>query len=221
MTDNKSAFSSSEYDRNIRDTVPFYEDFFVQIADAVRARKSDAVSWLDVGCGTGEMARTVLNNIGIERFVFCDSSEKMLAVAESRSAAPNTEFIRADIRSLPYNEEFDVVTAIMINHYFGVNDRVKAVRNCFNALKSDGMYFCFENFAPTENLTELYLKRWRQFQLERGRSKEECERHISRYGKEYFPITINGEINIIKSCGFRAAEILWVSCMQAGFLAIK
>ena len=44
MTDNKSAFSSSEYDRNIRDTVPFYEDFFVQIADAVRARKSDAVS---------------------------------------------------------------------------------------------------------------------------------------------------------------------------------
>ena len=95
MTDNKSAFSSSEYDRNIRDTVPFYEDFFVQIADAVRARKSDAVSWLDVGCGTGEMARTVLNNIGIERFVFCDSSEKMLAVAESRFAAPNTEFIRA------------------------------------------------------------------------------------------------------------------------------
>ena len=57
-------------------------------------------------------------------------------------------------------------------------------------------------------MTELYLKRWRQFQLERGRSEEECERHISRYGKEYFPITINGEINIIKSCGVGAAEIL-------------
>lgn len=84
------------------------------------------------------------------------------------------------------------------------------------------MYFCFENFAPFSGIgTELYLERWRLFQLEQGRSSEECESHLSRYGKEYFPVTISAETDILKDCGFRTVEILWVSCMQAGFLAIK
>lgn len=45
----------------------------MQIANALRAAKSDVV------CGIGEMARPALDRIDMERFVFCDSSEKMLA----------------------------------------------------------------------------------------------------------------------------------------------
>lgn len=118
MTDNKSAFSSAEYDKTIRETVSFYEEFFVQIVNALRAAKSD------IGCGMGEMARPALGRIDMECFVFCDSSEKCLRL-RNRFAASNTEFIRADICSLPFNEQFDVVTAIMINHYFDMNNRAK------------------------------------------------------------------------------------------------
>ena len=42
MPDNKSAFSSADYDKNIRETLPFYNEFFRQITDAVRAYKSGA-----------------------------------------------------------------------------------------------------------------------------------------------------------------------------------
>lgn len=220
--DNKSAFSAAEYDKNIRETLPFYEEFFRQITDSVSVYKSGAVSWLDAGCGTGEMARAALEALPIERFVFCDISEKMLNIARSRFAAPNREFYNCPVQSMTFDDEFDVVTAIMINHYLSADERIKAVRGCFKALKKDGMYFCFENFAPHGELgTKLYLERWRRFQLERGRSVEECGSHIARYGKEYFPVTINEETEILRSCGFREVEILWVSCMQAGFLAIK
>ena len=85
-----------------------------------------------------------------------------------------------------------------------------------------GVFISFENFAPNSYfLQQLYLDRWKTYQLQQGKDMEECERHIARYGKAYFPITLSDQLDTIKSCGFREVELLWLSGMQAGFLAIK
>lgn len=82
--------------------------------------------------------------------------------------------------------------------------------------------FLFENFAPdSEEGTRLYLKRWKEFQIANGKTKEEADLHIKRYGQNYFPITISESIKLLKACGFRMVEILWASYMQVGILARK
>ena len=97
-----------------------------------------------------------------------------------------------------------------------------AVRNCYNALKKEGIYITFENFAPRDETTKkLYLKRWEKYQCGKGKSIKECEEHLSRYGTEYFPITIQEQIRILKDCGFRSIEIFLCSYMQVGILARK
>ena len=73
MVDNTSAFHSSEYDRQIRQTFPYYEDFFAQVVELVRTVHAGPVSWLDVGCGTGMMGSAAFGKIPLERFVFMDS----------------------------------------------------------------------------------------------------------------------------------------------------
>ena len=45
--------------------------------------------------------------------------------------------------------------------------------------------------------------------------------HIERYGRDYFLVTISESIKLLKECGFRMVEILWVSYMQVGILARK
>ncbi|MEH2959607.1 hypothetical protein [Candidatus Merdisoma sp. JLR.KK006] len=67
----------------------------------------------------------------------------------------------------------------------------------------------------------LYLERWKDYQYKNGRSREECENHVLRYNREYFPITIREQIHILHKCGFEHAEIFWCSYMQAGILGIK
>lgn len=57
--------------------------------------------------------------------------------------------------------------------------------------------------------------------MAQGKSAKESDDHIDRYGKNYFPITISEHLDVLKQCGFRNAEILWVSNMQAGLLGIK
>lgn len=97
-----------------------------------------------------------------------------------------------------------------------------AIKKCYNALKGNGIYVSFENFAPdSEENTRLYLERWKQFQIANGKTEEEANSHIKRYGKNYFPISISESIGLMKDCGFRTVEILWVSYMQVGILARK
>ena len=222
MKENSTPFDVAEYDRQIKRTLPFYEEMFQQVVDIVRILNLQSLRWLDVGCGTGKMARTALDNFDIQKMVCIDVEQEMLERAESLRDDEKVEFLQCDVRQLPYQEMFDIVTAIQVNHYFKKNDRIAAIKNCYDALAENGIYISFENFAPdSEEGAGLYLERWKQFQIANGKTKEEADLHIKRYGQNYFPISISESIGLLKDCGFRMVEIFWVSYMQVGILARK
>ena len=69
--------------------------------------------------------------------------------------------------------------------------------------------------------TQLGIERWKRFQIEHGRTGIMAEKHAKRFNTEYFPITINEHLKLLKKIGFQTAELFWKSQMQAGFYAIK
>ncbi len=222
MKQNSTPFDVAEYDSQIKRTLPFYEEMFQQIVDIISLLDLQSIKWLDVGCGTGKMARTALEIFEIEKMLCIDVEQEMIKRAESFCDEENVEFLQSDIRELPYQEIFDVVTAVQVNHYFKKAERMAAIKKCYSVLKDDGIYISFENFAPdSEEGARLYLERWRQFQIVNGKSKVEVDLHIERYSRDYFPVTISESIELLKECGFRMVEILWVSYMQVGILARK
>lgn len=223
MKDNISAFSSSEYDTKIKQTIPFYEVFYEQIIELVKAYYEDnALTWLDVGCGTGKMADMAFTNVELEKFVFCDCSEKMIEIVKERFPFRNAEYIVCDVQELPYSGEFDVITTIQVNHYLQEGQRKYALKKYYEALKKNGLYISFENFAPfTDDGRCVYLKRWKSYQIESGKSMPESEEHIARYGKEYYPVSVTENLKLMRECGFKTVEILWLSNMQIGIWGIK
>ena len=222
MKQNSTPFHVAEYDKQIKRTLPFYEEMIQQIVDIAGLLDLQSLTWLDVGCGTGKMARTVLDNFNIQKMVCIDVEKEMLDRAKILCNHEKVEFLQCDVRGLPYQGMFDIVTAIQVNHYFKKDERMAVIKNCYDALAENGIYISFENFAPdSEEGTRLYLERWRQFQMANGKTREEADSHIERYGRDYFPVTISESIGILKDCGFRAVEILWVSYMQMGILARK
>lgn len=217
-----TAFSAREYDKKIKQTLPYYEEFYKQIIDVVKCKFKRSVSWLDVGCGTGKTAEIALNKLPIDRFVFCDNSLDMLDIAKSRFCSDKIEFMLCDAINLEFNNEFDVVTAVQVFHYLSVEERKNAIQKCYEALNTSGIFITFENFAPdTETGKQLYLDRWKQYQLENGKNENEVYEHIARYGKDYFPITIDEHKKLMRDCGFDTVELLYCSYMQAGLLGIK
>lgn len=222
MNDNISAFNTMEYNSKIKQTLPYYDEFYKQVIELVKTFHSGAVRWLDVGCGTGKMGSVAFENVALEKFVFSDCSEKMIKIVKERFDFENTEFVVCDAKELDYVNEFDVITAIQVNHYMNETSRKAALMKYYAALKNNGLFISFENFAPFTDLGKsIYLERWKRYQLEQGKSLEECNKHIERYGKEYFPISLSENIELMKNCGFKIVEILWLSNMQVGIWGIK
>lgn len=220
--DNVSAFNAIEYDEKIKRTLPYFEEFYKQVIDIVNIHFGGPVTWLDIGCGTGKMEEVAFISGNIEKIVACDISEKMIAIVKKRFEDKNIELITASIFDVCTDTKFDVVTAIQVFHYLQREERIEAIRKCYEALNPNGIFITFENFAPySEPGKCLFLKRWKSFQLSQGKSMEESNRHIGRYGKAYFPITISEHLEVFKQCGFVNVEILWVSNMQVGLLGVK
>lgn len=222
MRNNSSAFDSSEYDKKIKQTIPCYDNFYEQVIELVKTYYHNTLAWLDVGCGTGKMASMAFENVKIQRFTFCDCSADMLKIAQERFPYSNTEFSLCDVRKMTYSKEFDVVTAIQVNHYLHREERKIAIQKCYEALKENGLFITFENFAPFSDFgKQICLDKWKSYQMKQGKSPEEAHKHIERYGKEYFPISLMEHMELMGNSGFRAVEVLWLSNMQVGIWGVK
>ena len=131
-------------------------------------------------------------------------------------ASPTQEF------SQKLEEKPDVITAIQCHHYLSREDRTKASKVCYDLLSEGGVYITFENTRPlTEEGITIGKRYWRNFQLSSGRSEEEVEKHLERFDTEYFPITVEEHLKLLRETGFRTVELFWYSYMQAGFYCIK
>lgn len=218
----KQAFLPEKYDKSIVATLPYYEEFFKQIIDIVHTAFRIPIAWLDIGCGTGKMAGMAIENHWVKNMVCCDSSSQMLKIAKGKICSSKASFWETPIQEIQYDSEFDVITAILITHYLSFADRIAGIRNCYNALKKDGLFFTVENFAPNHEIFKtLYLERWKNYQRGNGKNEAECQSHMLRYHTEYFPITIMEQIHVLQKCGFKNVEIFWCSYMQVGILGMK
>ncbi len=98
------------------------------VLDSVNAGPGDR--WLDVACGTGELARMAVRT-GAE-VVGADSSPALIATAERLSEGLGVRFEVADVEALPYDDgAFDIVTstvgAIFAPHHEAVADQLSRV----------------------------------------------------------------------------------------------
>lgn len=217
-----AAFDGYDYDEKVEKTVPYYNEFYKQIIDIVDVLEFKDIHWLDIGCGTGKMAEAAYNSLKINEFAFCDVSEEMLNISRERFKNKNNRFFLMSAEEIEFSDKYDIVTSIMVNHYFNETVRERVILNCYKALKNGGVLFSFENFAANTDFGKsMQLKRWKRYQISNGKSENEAENHINRYGVNYFPITISGQLDILKKCGFNKCETIWISGMQAGFMAIK
>ena len=225
MRDNKTSQPAQDYDATIEKTMPYYRFFHAETLALVKhALRHEPRSWLDTGCGTGILVDRAMAAFKDTRFVLADPSAAMLDIARAKfTACKECEYVPAATEELDCPADgFDVITAILAHHYLDADNRRKATKNCFRMLNRGGVYVTFESIRPsTEQGLQIGLSKWQAAQIHNGKDAAAAQKHINRYGIEFFPITIDAHIALLTDVGFSVVEILWISGMQAGFYAIK
>lgn len=120
-----------------------YEEFFVpaifdqwppKLINAALIAEGDQV--IEVGCGTGVLARELIKCVGPEgKVTGLDLSESMLGVA--RRICPEVDFRQGNVMDMPFDDGvFDVAVASFVLMF--VPEPVKAVSELWRVLKPGG-----------------------------------------------------------------------------------
>jgi tRNA (cmo5U34)-methyltransferase len=227
--DNLTAHKASAYDQKVRQTIPFYDLIHGEVIRLAKTVQPNAKVWVDTGCGTGYLVQRALTAFPQTRFILADPSEAMLGQARARLDGNGPDRLTilpsTDSAGLPSRVQCgtaDVVTAIQCHHYLQAEGRRQAVQACFDLLVPGGLFAAFENVAPsTPEGVRIALQRWKAFQVGESRPEEEVDKHLARYGTEFFSITIQQHLELLRQTEFSVVELFWLSQMQAGFYGIK
>ena len=215
------------YDKHINETIPYYSQFHGEIINLVKAMGWEPELWLDTGCGTGTLAERALSAFPAVKLILADPSADMLKVAGEKvndMYPARVSYITEGTGEieLPPGGQPDVITAVLCHHYLREDGRVRATKRCYELLRKSGLFVTFENIRPlTERGTVIGKTNWMNFQIACGKSPENAAEQLKRFGVEYFPITVEEHLELLRSTGFQVVELLWYSYMQAGFYCIK
>jgi tRNA (cmo5U34)-methyltransferase len=226
-SDNATPYSATVYDEQVRRTIPYYNVFHEETFNLIKALRLEPKLWLDTGCGTGTLAQKALPLFPNTEFILADPSPEMLKTAKGKlaGAGGRVQFLEpSDTQNLPQKSlpNPQVITAIQSHHYVSPRERAKATAVCFSLLASGGVYVTFENIRPfTSRGVAAAKENWKRFQLSQGRAPVDVEEHLQRFDVDYHPITVEEHLLLLRKAGFSTVEMLWYSCMQAGFYGVK
>jgi SAM-dependent methyltransferase len=101
---------------------------------ALREHFPGAQSFLEVGCGTGNVLAALRESASIPRLAGCEAHSQGLAIAARR--APGVELMQMDARRIPFRGEFDVVGAFDVIEHIDEDEQV--LRGMFAACRPGG-----------------------------------------------------------------------------------
>jgi ubiquinone/menaquinone biosynthesis C-methylase UbiE len=113
---------------------------------------------LDVGCGTGSLARALLSSGTKTRVVGIDPTEDFVSFAKRRMPGPRAEFHVGIAETLPFpDRSFDVVLALLVMQE--MDERSRAVREMVRTTRRGGrIAACLWDFAKSMPMIALF---WR------------------------------------------------------------
>lgn len=226
--DNTTPHLSMVYDTQIFNTIPYYDCFHREIIHTIQTLNTNPSIWLDTGAGTGTMVNQCIDIFPNTLFLLADPSKEMMIEAQHKLSRFGTDRVQffppATTQNITLNLELrpDIITAVQAHHYFTKEERMMATQVCFDLLPEGGTFITFENIRPfTEQGIAIGKRNWGNYQISKGKSKNQVSNHLERFDREYFPITVEEHLQLYRKCGFQVVELLWYSYMQAGFYCIK
>jgi len=142
-------FDPDSYLRQMRAEVPAYDQLQALLAGQTAA--CPVTRFLDLGTGTGETARAVLQMHPQARMVGVDASADMLAVAASTLPTRQVEALRvADLADALPPGSFDLVVSALAVHHLDAEGKQLLFQRIRAALRPGGLFVMADVIVPED-----------------------------------------------------------------------
>ncbi len=180
---------------------------------------------LDLGAGTGNLSRTVLEAFTTSQVTLVDFSENMLAEVPNVLAAFPGRYAmcQADFWQVEFPRgSFEaVVSSFALHHGRGETVYQKLYKKVYSWLKPGGVFACCDVVeGDTPEVDALNIAGWRRY-LSKTLSTAEAKGMLSHYRREDSPISLRKHLTLLEKAGFSSMDILWKRFNFAVYMAVK
>jgi len=131
-------------------------DFAQLLLSKIELKQDDKI--LEIGSGTGVSSLPFVR-AGFADITLTDFSEDMLEVAKTRPELANCKFVSGDVRTLKFEEKFDVIFSVLAlgkSSYFDEEEMPSIYKKVADLLKPNGKLAILGNvYLPPEHIFKL------------------------------------------------------------------
>jgi tRNA (cmo5U34)-methyltransferase len=213
---------AEEYDSRRRTFIPCFDDFYETSISFLSYCKKDFKTILDLGAGTGLLAKYLYDKYPEAEYILSDVSALMLDVARKRfSGLPNFSFEVNDYtKSLP-DKKFDLIASALSIHHLQDQEKTELYNKIYDSLTDGGFFINLDQFNPeSEKMNNMFEGYWALDIMKGNLSVEEMDGLKKRRALDRED-TITGTLTKLKNAGFSITECIY-SYMKFGvIIAIK
>ena len=208
------------FDEHVRNSVPLYDLFQKEIASMSVYFSQKNSNIIDIGTSTGSLI-SLLKNYNSHRnvnFIGIDVEPDM--IEECKTRYPEINFQVLDAVECDYTN-VSVVTSMLTLQFMEHSKRKEVLKRIYNQMNLNGALFIVEKVRSVDvEIHDIYSDLYYDFKREKFNCTEILDKNQSLRGVMK-PITMNENVEMLKSVGFKKVDIFMKINNFVGILAIK
>ena len=201
-----------EFDNQIVRIIPYYDQMITALVDAVHFDTSDTIRIIDLGCGTGTVAKRLGDKFPNARIICLDIASKMIDIAKNKLGnRKNTEFIVGDFSTVDFKEPFDVVVSSLALHHIQTDEEKKVFYSkIYTLLTKSGQFLNADVvLATTGYQQKMDMNLWIEYMNRNVPMEEIQQRWLPAHKAEDRPSKLIDQLKWLNDIGYETVDIIW------------
>lgn len=204
---------AGEYDVTIRQLVPQYDQMMKRMVNFLPFEKNQSLDFLDIGCGTGNLALLLKKKYFYSQLTCIDATEKMIAAAQEKLRDYHSiDFICSPVQKFSFKKRaYDaVVVSMVFQNLENQRQKMSLYKKICQSLKPDGFFLMFGPVKASNALIEeYYMDQWSRY-LQKSFSRDEAEGTcLTRYNEKDGPVSFLEELEMLQKSGFNSVDVIY------------
>lgn len=211
------------FDSIIIKLIPYYNQMIDALTDSIHFDNDSPIRIIDLGCGTGTVAKRISEKFPNSKIVCLDIASNMIDIAKNKlSEHKDVEFITGDFSNIDFGDKFDViVSSLALHHLENDNCKKEFYTKIHDILTDFGLFINADVvLASTDYQQNINMNRWIEF-MNKSISKDEIiDNWIPKYQAEDRPARLMDQLKWLEDIGFKSVDVIWKYynfCVYGGF----
>ena len=203
---------AKEFDEIIIKLIPYYNQMVQALVDTIYFNKDLPIRVIDLGCGTGTIARIIADKFPNSKIVCLDIASNMIDIAKHKlSSHKNTDFITGDFSQIDFKDKFDVVvSSLALHHLENDSDKIKFYSKIYDILEDAGQFINADVVLASTDYHQINnINRWIEYMNKTVPMDDILNNWIPKYKSEDRPAKLIDQLKWLENIGFKSVDVIW------------